>query len=162
MAAGESLLWCRDPFECFESLDELFDDDELLRLDDDLLLLLPLELLLWLSFVLVLLLWVCTPSIPDAFNVSELRLLDEVLVFIFDADCFDEAGVVNCVVDKDLAALFADFRWLFCDPFCDDLESVASADNDDDDDGDGENVGGSWLKARERRTNQPFVDNGKG
>lgn len=124
------------------SLDELFDDDELLRLDDDLLLLLPLELLLWLSFVLVLL-WACTPSVPDAFNVSELRLLDEVLVFIFDTDCFDEAGVVNCVDDEDFAALFADFRWLFCDPFCDDFESVASADNDDDDDGDGANVEGS-------------------
>lgn len=121
MDAGESLLWCRDPFECFESrdsLDELFDDDELLRLDDDLLLLLPLELVVWPSFVLVLL-WVCGPSTTDAFIVSELTLLDELLVFIFDADCFDGGEVFGCVDDEEFAVLLlVDFRWLvLCDPF---------------------------------------------
>lgn len=151
------MLWWRDTFECFESrddsFDELFDDDELLLLDDDLLLVLPLKLLL--SFVLTLL-FALPPSTPDEFNVSELKLLEELLEFrvsdwfAFDGcgcivDNFDEYEVVRCVDGEETAVplQLADEDVLrcadLCDPFWDDcFESNTlcgnAADDDDDDD----------------------------
>lgn len=83
------MLWFRDGFECFGSrgsFDELLVDDELLLLVDLLLL-----LLLELSFVLLLLLLLLLPpSPPDTFSKSVLRLLDELLIFIWLA--FGMAG----------------------------------------------------------------------
>lgn len=139
---AESLLWFRDGFECFGSrcsFDELFVDDEL-----PLLVHLLLLLLLELSFVLLLLLLLLLPaSPPETFNKSVLRLLDELLVFIWlvlwligcnwTIICFAANGAVCCTADDEddddnddideLPGSPLTFDFLcadFCDPFCDD------------------------------------------
>lgn len=137
---AESLLWLRDGFECFDSrcsLDEPFVDEEFPLLVDLLLL-----LLLELSFVLLLLL-LLPPSPADTFRMSVLKLLDELLVFVWlvfgftdcDWELADfEVNGGGCWIDDDdidelptplftLDFLCADL-W---EPFCDDDDCFWSA-----------------------------------